>query len=262
VERQRWYDMANTLEAVRNVWKIKDLRKKILFTLLMLLIYRVGSFIPIPGLRAEEFAALVQKGQLFGFLDIISGGAFQNASIFAMNITPYINSSIIMQLLTIAIPALERLQKEGNEGRKKIQQYVRYGAVLLGFFQASMLYIGMRRAVSDGGSVISFFTVTLTFTAGTAILMWLGEQITEKGIGNGISLIIFAGIVSRGPQAAATLYNLYVSEQLGAGILGIIGIIFILAMFIAVIGAVVYIQISLQKYPLDMFPCTYIASLG
>ncbi|MGI6563148.1 MAG: preprotein translocase subunit SecY [Clostridia bacterium] len=243
--------MANTLEAVRNVWKIKDLRKKILFTLLMLLIYRVGSFIPIPGLRAEEFAALVQKGQLFGFLDIISGGAFQNASIFAMNITPYINSSIIMQLLTIAIPALERLQKEGNEGRKKIQQYVRYGAVLLGFFQASMLYIGMRRAVSDGGSVISFFTVTLTFTAGTAILMWLGEQITEKGIGNGISLIIFAGIVSRGPQAAATLYNLYVSEQLGAGILGIIGIIFILAMFIAVIGAVVYIQEAERRIPIQ-----------
>jgi preprotein translocase subunit SecY len=202
-------------------------------------------------LRAEEFAALVQKGQLFGFLDIISGGAFQNASIFAMNITPYINSSIIMQLLTIAIPALERLQKEGNEGRKKIQQYVRYGAVLLGFFQASMLYIGMRRAVSDGGSVISFFTVTLTFTAGTAILMWLGEQITEKGIGNGISLIIFAGIVSRGPQAAATLYNLYVSEQLGAGILGIIGIIFILAMFIAVIGAVVYIQEAERRIPIQ-----------
>lgn len=202
-------------------------------------------------MRAEEFAALVQKGQLFGFLDIISGGAFQNASIFAMNITPYINSSIIMQLLTIAIPALERLQKEGNEGRKKIQQYVRYGAVLLGFFQASMLYIGMRRAVSDGGSVISFFTVTLTFTAGTAILMWLGEQITEKGIGNGISLIIFAGIVSRGPQAAATLYNLYVSEQLGAGILGIIGIIFILAMFIAVIGAVVYIQEAERRIPIQ-----------
>ncbi|HBN85648.1 MAG TPA: preprotein translocase subunit SecY [Clostridiales bacterium] len=243
--------MAGTLEAIKNVWKIKELRKKILFTLMMLLIYRIGSFIPIPGLRAEEFAALVQRGQLFGFLDIVSGGAFQNASIFAMSITPYINSSIILQLLTIAIPALERLSKEGNEGRKKIQQYVRYGAVLLGFFQASMLYIGMRGAISDGGSVLSFFTVTLTFTAGTAFLMWLGEQITERGIGNGISLIIFAGIVSRGPQAVATLYNLYVGGKLGAGILGILGIIFVVAVFVAVIAAVVYIQQAERRIPIQ-----------
>ncbi len=243
--------MANTLETINSVWKIKELRKKILFTLLMLLIYRIGSHIPIPGLRGEEFAALVQRGQLFGFLDIVSGGAFQNASIFAMSITPYINSSIILQLLTIAIPALERLSKEGTEGRKKIQQFVRYGAVLLGFFQASMLYIGMRGAIADGGSVMSFFNVTLTFTAGTAFLMWLGEQITERGIGNGISLIIFAGIVSRGPQGAATLYNLYTGGELGGGILGIFAIILILAVFIAVIAAVVYVQQAERKIPVQ-----------
>jgi len=243
--------MANTLETIKNVWKIKDLRKKLLFTVILLLVYRIGAHIPIPGLLAKEFEALVQRGQLFGFLNIVSGGAFQNASIFAMSITPYINSSIILQLLTIAIPALERMQKEGEEGRKKIQQYVRYGAVLLGFFQASMLYIGMRGAISGGGSIISYFNVTLTFTAGTAFLMWLGEQITDKGIGNGISMIIFSGIVSRGPQGAATIYNLYLGGTLGEGVLGIISVILIIALFVAVIGAVVYIEKAERKIPIQ-----------
>ena len=197
--------MGGMLEIMRNAWKIYDLRKKILFTVLMLIVYRIGSFIPVPGLDPARFKELVSGGGLFGFLNIISGGAFENATIFAMNITPYINASIIMNLLTVAIPKLEQLAKEGEEGRKIIAQYTRYGSVLLGFMQAVGLYLGMRSAIIGGASVINFITITLSFTAGTAFLMWLGEQITEYGIGNGISLIIFTGIVSRAPTGAAAL---------------------------------------------------------
>lgn len=244
--------MGGMFETLRNAWKIPDLRKKILFTVLMLIVYRIGSHIPVPGLNPDEFRRLIEAGgSLFGFLDIVTGGAFKLATIFAMSITPYINSSIIMQLLTVAIPKLEQLQKEGEEGRKIIQQYVRYGTVVLGFLQATGLYFGMRNAIIDRGSVLSFITITLTFTAGTAFLMWLGEQITEYGIGNGISLIIFAGIVSRGPQGAATLYNLYVSKQIGTGIIGIIVILLILAVFVGVIAAVIWVQQAERRIPIQ-----------
>ncbi len=242
------------LETLRNAWKIPDLRKKILFTIAMLIVYRIGSHIPNPGINAKAFSDLLsQAGSLGGFLDIVSGGAFKTATVFAMSITPYINSSIIMQLLTVAIPSLERLQKEGDEGRKIIQQYVRYGTVVLGLVQAIALYITMqgRGAVNDGGSVWSFLTIVLTFTAGTAFLMWLGEQINEFGIGNGISLIIFAGIVSRGPQGAYSIIQNYKLGNFGTGALGILVIILILALFVAIIAGVIWVQQAERRIPIQ-----------
>lgn len=193
-------------QTLRNAWKIPDLRKRILYTLLMLVIFRFGSHIPVPGMSAAALQSMLagQQDSLFNFLDTMTGGAFGNATIFAMSITPYINASIILQLLTIAIPALERISKEGDEGRKKIAQYTRYTTVILAFIQATGLYFGLRNAVPNHGPM-AYITITLTFTAGTAFLMWLGEKITEKGIGNGISLLIFAGIVSRAPSLVATL---------------------------------------------------------
>lgn len=245
--------MGGLFEVLRNAWKVKDLRKKLLFTLGMMLIFRVGSHIPVPYLDAREFSRLIESaGSIGGFMDIVSGGALKLATIFAMSISPYINSSIIMQLLTVAIPKLEQLQKEGDEGRKIIQQYVRYGAVALGFLQASALYLGMRGAIVGGTSVISYITITLTFTAGTAFLMWLGEQINEHGIGNGISMIIFAGIVSRGPQAATSIYNMYAAGALGGtGIVGIISVIGILAVFVAIIAAVIWVQEAERRIPIQ-----------
>ncbi|MGE5613436.1 MAG: preprotein translocase subunit SecY [Bacillota bacterium] len=246
--------MGGMIETLRNAWKISDLRKKILFTIAMMIVYRIGAFIPNPGLDAKAFSELInQAGSLGGFLDIVSGGAFKLASVFALSITPYVNSSIIMQLLTIAIPALERLQKEGDEGRKVLQQYVRYGTVILGLVQSIALYITIRgrNGVVDGGSVWSFLTITLTFTAGTAFLMWLGEQITEYGIGNGISMLIFAGIVSRAPDAVRGFYLNYMAGSFGSGIMGILAIIGILVMFVIVIAGVIWVQQAERRIPIQ-----------
>lgn len=246
--------MGGMFETLRNAWRIPDLRKKILFTIAMMIIYRIGAFIPNPGLDAKAFSELIkQAGSLGGFLDIVSGGAFKLASVFAFSITPYVNSSIIMQLLTIAIPALERLQKEGDEGRKILQQYVRYGTVVLGLVQSIALYITLRgrNGIIDGGSVWSFLTITLTFTAGTAFLMWLGEQITEHGIGNGISMIIFAGIISRAPKGAEGLYLNYKAGNFGFGIMGILAIIGILIMFVIVIAGVIWVQQAERRIPIQ-----------
>ena len=195
-------------ETIRNAWKIVDLRKKLIYTLIMLVIFRLGSCIPVPLLDPSQMSQLFSgENSMFGFIDIVSGGAFQNATIFAMGITPYINSSIIMQLLCVAIPALERMQREGEDGRKKIAQIMRYGTVVLALIQAIGLYFLLKsyNAVTNPGFG-SAVVIISTFTAGTAFLMWLGEQITEKGVGNGISLIIFAGIVSRLPSMFTSLY--------------------------------------------------------
>ncbi|RCX12774.1 protein translocase subunit secY/sec61 alpha [Anaerobacterium chartisolvens] len=244
--------MGGMFETLRNAWKIPDLRRKILFTVAMLIVYRIGSHIPVPFLDASEFKKLVESGgSLFGMFDIVTGGAFKLATIFAMSITPYINSSIIMQLLTVAIPKLEQLQKEGEEGRKIIAQYVRYGTVVLGFIQAVGLFIGLGGAVVGGRNWLTFITITLTFTAGTAFLMWLGEQITEYGIGNGISLIIFAGIVSSGPAAAMTLMNYYTGGQLGEGVVGILAIIAIVLVFIAVVSLVIWVNQAERRIPVQ-----------
>ncbi len=240
------------LEILRNAWKIPDLKRKLIFTVCLLLVYRVGAHIPVPGLNPAEFQRLVEQGgQLFGFFDIVSGGAFKLATIFAMSITPYINSSIIMQLLTVAIPKLEQLAKEGEEGRKIIAQYTRYGTVLLAFIQAVGLYFGIKGAVVNTG-VLSFITITFTFTAGTAFLMWLGEQITEHGIGNGISLMIFAGIVSNGPSGFAALVNIgKVGMTEGNFLIALVKIIAIIVVFLAMIAAVVWVTQAERRIPVQ-----------
>lgn len=244
--------MSGMLDTLKNSWKIPDLKKKILVTIGLLLIFRLGSRLPVPGLDPSYFSDLITKGgQLFSFLDVVTGGAFKYATIFAMSITPYINASIIMQLLTIAIPKLEQLSKEGEEGRKKIGQWIRYATVVLGFMQATAITIGLRGALIPGLNVMTFITVTLTLTAGTAFLMWLGEQITEYGIGNGISMIIFAGIVSSGPTGAMYLIENYNLGNLGEGILGILAIIAILAVFVAIIACVVWVNQAERRIPVQ-----------
>ena len=200
------------LQTLRGAWKIPDLRKKILFTILLIVVFRFGSFVPVPFLNAELVSAWLNNEQLgntlFNLMDSFSGGSLSQATIFAMSISPYINSSIIMQLLTVAIPALERMAKEGAEGRKKITKITRYLTVVLGAIQAWGLYLTLNaQGAVDAGAVpgwLAGLTIVLSFTAGTAFLMWLGEQITGRGIGNGISMIIFAGIVASIPKMIAT----------------------------------------------------------
>ncbi len=237
------------LETIRNAWKVVDLRKKLLYTLVLMIIFRLGSFIPVPMLDAAALKEIFSgtSNSLFGFIDIVSGGAFNNATIFAMSITPYINSSIILQLLCVAIPALERLQKEGEEGRKKIGQLMRYGTVVLALIQAIGLYFLLRSygAVTNPGWAAGIVVVS-TFVAGTAFLMWLGEQITEKGVGNGISLIIFTGIVSRVPAMCVSLYQYMLN-----GTMGIIGIIALLLVGLLVVGFVVWMNEAERRIPVQ-----------
>ena len=210
------------LQTLKNAWKIPDLRRRILFTLMMLIVFRFGAHIPVPYLTADAMQAFLGNGgtDLFSLFDVFTGGAFSNATVMAMGVSPYINASIIVQLLTVAIPSLERLAKEGLEGRKKINKITRYLGIALAFIQGAGLYVTLyNMSVTNGldaiknPSVLTFFVIVLTFTAGTAFIIWLGELITEKGLGNGVSLIIFAGIVSRIPSAAYGIYN----QFLGAG---------------------------------------------
>jgi preprotein translocase subunit SecY len=247
--------MGEMFQIIRNAWKIPELRRKILFTIAMLIVFRFGTYIPNPGLDADAFSRLVEMfGSLGSVVDIVSGGAFKVASIFAMGISPYINASIIVQLLTVAIPALEKLQKEGQEGQKILQQYVRYGAVILGLVQAVALYFTVRPhgGIIDGGSVWSFLLVIFSFAAGTAFLMWLGEQITEHGIGNGISLLIFGGIISRGPSLVRTIRIYYEMEVFGSkGFMGILAIAGIAILFLAVIVAVIWVQQAERRIPIQ-----------
>lgn len=229
-----------------NAWKIPDLRKKLLYTLMLIVVFRLGSSIPVPFVSAAALKEMLSGGDtLFSMYNIISGGAFENATIFAMSITPYINSSIIMQLLSVAIPALERKVKEGEEGRKFIAQWTRYLTVVLALLQATGLYFGLQGAITTK-SVFSYLVVVFTFTAGTAFLMWLGEQINEKGIGNGISLIIFSGIVSSGPALINSLIGL---NQ--AGKLNIFTTVLIVLFAILVVGIVVLMNNAERRIPVQ-----------
>ena len=239
------------VSSIRNAWKIPDLRKKIIMTVLMLLVFRLGTHIPVPGLSATSLKSLAEGGSsLFGFFNIISGGAFQNASIFAMSIGPYVTASIIIQLLTIAIPKLEQLSKEGEHGKKIMAQWMRYGTVILGFIQATALYFGIRDAVTVK-NFWSYLTITLTFTAGTAFLMWLGEQINEYGIGNGISLLIFAGIISRLPNGVTTLIGYQQAKVFGEGVIGYIVMALIVLVLVAMIALVVFVQEAERRIPVQ-----------
>ena len=201
-------------QTIRNAWALPDLRKKILYTLLIVVLFRIGSAIPVPFIDTAQLSQAMQSqgGSLFGYIDILTGGAFSRATIFAMSVSPYINASIIIQLLAVAIPALDRLQKEGETGRRKIAQITRYVTVGLGLLQGFFFFLylknsGFMLSGYSGGfkGVYVAIVVIASFSAGTALIMWLGEQINDKGLGNGISILLFAGIISRGPAIAKTV---------------------------------------------------------
>ncbi|GBG55977.1 protein translocase subunit SecY [Sporomusaceae bacterium FL31] len=233
------------LSALSNILKITELRQKIVFTLAMFLVFRAGTHIPVPGVNPAVIEQLFTSGNLFGLLDLFSGGALSKFSVFAMSITPYINASIIMQLLTVVVPKFEQWAKEGEEGRKKITQITRYGTVLLGFIQAIGMSFGLKAAIINPGFG-PILLIALTLTAGTTFLMWLGEQITEKGIGNGISLIIFAGIVS---QLPSSLHNIY--KYLQAGTINYFNVLLYAIIALAMIVFVILIQQGQRRIPVQ-----------
>ena len=240
------------LETLRNAFKIKDIRNRIIFTFLMLIVIRIGSQLPIPGVKSEVFASWFasQTADGMGFFDAITGGSFYNMSIFALNITPYITSSIIMQLLTIAIPKLEEMQRDGEEGRKKIAEITRYLTIALALIEAVAMAIGFYRGnLLESSSPLCIIMVVLGLIAGAAVLMWIGERITEKGVGNGISIVLTINIISHMPNDIGTLYEQFiVGKSIPKGILA--GAI-ILAIIIAMVVFVVFLQDGVRKIPVQ-----------
>ncbi len=248
-------DLGTVATSVRNILNIPDLRKRILFMLAMLAVYRVGSWVPTPGVNAAALQRFFesQAGTIFGFLDIFSGGNLSRLSIFALGITPYITASIILQLLTVVWPYLERLSKEGELGRKKINQYTRYLTIALSLFQSLATAVALERTVGTAGPAVvpdpgwTFRLMTmLTLTTGTAFVMWIGEQISERGIGNGISLIIFAGIVVGLPSASFSLWRDYIN-----GDRNIIVILILLLLMVAVVAAIVFVERGQRRIPIQ-----------
>ncbi len=228
------------LTTLRNAFKVKDIRKKLLFTFFMLVVIRLGSNIPIPGVKTDFFKNFFaqQSGDAFGFFNALTGGSFETLSILALSITPYITSSIIIQLMTIAIPKLEEMQNDGEEGRKKIIEYTRYVTVALAFIESIAMAIGFgRQGLVENFGVKSVVVVVVTMTAGSAFLMWIGERITEKGVGNGISMVLLFNILSSLPQDLATLYTRFIENKTIAVqvVVGLIIIAAILAMVVFVI---------------------------
>ena len=239
------------LEAVGNIFRIPDLRKRLLFALAMLAVYRLGGNIPIPGIDTHRFEEYIRsnQGSLFGFLDLFSGGAFRRLTIFALGIMPYITSSIILQLLTVVVPTLEKLQKEGEIGRRKITQWTRYLTVGLALVQSYGIAFTLSHAttpfVTHPGFSFTMMTM-LTLTTGTAFIMWLGEQITERGIGNGMSLIIFTGIVIGLPSAIVQMVN-----KVQTGDWPFIQVFIIVLMMIAVVGFIVLVERGERRIPVQ-----------
>lgn len=231
--------------ALDNLLKATELRKRLLFTLAMFIVFRAGTQIPVPGVNAAMIERLFNSGNLFGLLDLFSGGALSKFSIFAMSITPYINASIITQLLTVVIPTLEEWSKEGAEGAKKINKINRYAAVGLGAIQAIGMAYGLRAAVNNP-DFFSFAMIVITLTAGSLLLMWIGEQITAKGIGNGISLIIFAGIISRLPNGLAVI-----GRYLQAGTINVFNVLIFAVLAILMVMFVVAITVAYRKVPVQ-----------
>jgi len=243
------------VEGFGNIFKIPELKKRILYTFALLIVYRIGVHVPTPGIDAVALASFFAraKGTLLGLFDMFSGGALERLSVFALGIMPYISASIILQLLTVVIPHLERLSKEGEQGRKKITQYTRYGTVLLSIIQGFGISVGLEQMTSPGGAPVVLYPgwefklmTVITLTAGTAFIMWLGEQITERGIGNGISLIIFAGIVARLPTAIANTFKL-----LSTGEMGIFLIIIMTVFMIAVVGCIIFVEQGQRRIPVQ-----------
>ncbi|MCP4343555.1 MAG: preprotein translocase subunit SecY [Desulfobulbaceae bacterium] len=243
------------MSGLQSAANIPELRRRILFTLIMLAVYRMGVQIPTPGINGEALSAFFTQnaGTLFGMFNMFSGGALENFSIFALGIMPYISASIIIQLLTVVIPQLEALKKEGQSGNRKITQYTRYGTVFLSIIQGTFIAVGLEGMTGPGGEAIvldpgiQFKLMTmLTLTSGTAFIMWLGEQMTERGIGNGISLIIFAGIVARGPAAIVNSIQL-----VKAGEISLFFVPFLVLFMLGVIATIVFFETSQRRIPIQ-----------
>lgn len=245
------------LTTVQNIWKVTELRNRILFTLGILIIYRLGAFIPVPNINLDALTAADMQGQgVFGLMNTFSGGALFQFSIFAMGIMPYITASIIMQLLSMdVVPKFTQWAKEGEVGRRKIAQFTRYGTIILGLFQAYSMSIGFNNLFPGLVIDVSFATYTLiaiVLTAGTAFLMWLGEQITEKGIGNGISILIFAGIIAAIPTIIQQIYQtLFVNAVDSALFLNILKLLLIVLVVVAIIVGVIFVQQGIRKIPVQ-----------
>jgi len=242
------------LEAFQNIFRIPELKKRVLFTLGMLVVYRVGCHIPTPGVDAVALSHFFKQAQgtLLGLFDMFSGGALERMSVFALGIMPYISSSIIFQLMTVVVPAIEKLSKEGEAGRKKITQYTRYGTMLLSIVQGAGIAIGLESMRGPAGELVipspgwSFRLMTIiTLTAGTAFIMWLGEQMSERGIGNGISLIIFAGIVVTIPSAVGNTFKL-----ISTGNMSLFSLIFVVVLMVAVVAAIVFVERGQRRLPI------------
>ncbi|MBT9155249.1 MAG: Protein translocase subunit SecY [Firmicutes bacterium] len=235
------------LASLRNIWRIEELRKRIMYTLGVFLIIRFGNFIPVPGADRLAMAQFMEgQGGLFGLLDVISGGALANLSIFTLTIGPYITSSIIVSLLQVVIPSWEALAKEGEEGRKKLNSYTRYGTVILAFVQGYATSIGLANEGALMGGQLSALLTATSFTAGATMVMWLGELITEKGIGNGISLVIFANIASQLPGTLTSMI-----EFLREGTLNIFTVVLLGALTLVVIAGVVWVQEGQRRIPVQ-----------
>ena len=232
------------LAALNNIFKIPELRGRIIFTLIMFAVFRLGTHIPVPGVDPSAIERLFNNGSLFGLLDLFSGGAFSKFSIFAMSITPYINAAIIMQLLTVVIPTLEQWSKEGAEGHKKTTRVTRQLTVILAFFQAVGMSIGLKAAVLNPNPV-NILIIAITLTAGTTLLMWIGEQITAQGVGNGISLIIFAGIVAAIPKNIGTIY-----QYLQAGTINYFSVLLFALIAVGMIIFVIYVEAGYRRVPI------------
>ena len=244
------------LTTLKNVFKIKELRNKILFTLGMLVVIRFGSQLPVPGIRIEEFVNWFQQkvgaADSSGFLSAITGGSFENMSILALNITPYITSSIIMQLLTIAIPKLEEMQKDGEDGRKKIVAITRYVTVGLALIEsAAMAFAFWNGGMLDSQNALNVITIIATLTAGSAFLMWVGEQITEHGIGNGISIVLVINIISRTPQDISQLFKTFVLVEGKPIAVRVVAALVIIAVIVAVVVLVIILNGGTRKIPVQ-----------
>jgi preprotein translocase subunit SecY len=243
------------LGGIKNTAALPELRRRLIFTFLMLAVYRIGVQIPTPGINGEALAAFFEKnaGTLFGMFNMFSGGALENFSIFALGIMPYISASIIIQLLTVVIPQLEALSKEGESGRRKITQYTRYGTVGLSLIQSLFISAGLEGMSGPGGEAIvivpgwQFKLMTIiTLTSGTAFIMWLGEQMTERGIGNGISLIIFAGIVARMPAAIGNTI-----QMVSAGEMNVLFLVLLLVVMVLVVGIILFFETAQRRIPIQ-----------
>ena len=247
-------------KTIANAWKIPDLRKKMLFTIFIVIIFRIGSVIPVPFLDVNALKTLTEgwkdSQNMISYFDMFSGGAFSNATLFAMSVTPYINSSIIMQLLAVAIPPLERLTKEGTEGRKKIATITRYVTVLLGIVQGTAYYIWLMRSniVDYTGwnfeGIFAALVIILAFTAGTALMMWLGEQINQNGVGNGISILLYIGIIARLPVTFGELWSNF-NLGLAGDVSKIIYTVVFIILFLVVIWVIVFMNDAERRIPVQ-----------